>query len=39
MADQWQTQSDTHPMSGNKSLTLLLMLCCICRQDPSMAIL
>ena len=38
-AVQWPAQLGIHPMTMHQSQTLLLMLCCACRQEPSMAVL
>jgi hypothetical protein len=33
---QWPPELVIHPMGGHQTLTLLLMLCCACRQEPGM---
>jgi hypothetical protein len=38
-AVQWPAQLGIHPMTMHQSQTLLLMLCCACRLEPSMAVL
>ena len=37
MDDQWPGHFEIHPMGRHQSLTLLMMLCCGCRQEPSTA--
>jgi hypothetical protein len=39
MTKQYQVQLETHPMGKHQSLTLSMILCYACRQDPSMAVL
>jgi hypothetical protein len=39
MANQLQAHFETHPMDRHQSMTLLMMLCCACRQDPSIGAL
>jgi hypothetical protein len=39
MANQWPAQIGICPMGRHQTLTLLLMLCCAHRQDPSRAVL
>jgi hypothetical protein len=38
-AMQWPAQIAIHPIGSLQTLTLLLMLCCTCRWEPSMAVL
>ena len=33
--NQWLAQLETHPMGESQLLTLLMILCCTCRQEPS----
>jgi len=35
MASQWLLQLKAHPMRESQLLTLLIILCCACRQEPS----
>jgi hypothetical protein len=35
MVNQWLPQIKTHPKGKNQSLTLLMILCYVCRQDPN----
>jgi hypothetical protein len=39
MVNWWLAQLETHPMGRNQSLTLLIILCYVCRQNPGIAIL
>lgn len=38
-SDQWPVQLGIHPMHRHKTMTLFLMPCYTCRQEPSMAVL
>jgi hypothetical protein len=39
MAKPRLPQIETHPMGKNQPLTLLVIFCCACRQEPSIAVL
>jgi hypothetical protein len=39
MANQWLTQPETHPINKNQTLTLLMILCYVCRQEPNINVL
>jgi hypothetical protein len=39
MANQCLAQIETYPMGKNQFLTLLMILCYVCRQNPSITVL
>jgi hypothetical protein len=39
MANKWLGQLETHTMGENQSLTLLMISCYICRQEPSITVI
>ena len=39
MANQWLAQLEIHSMGRHQSLTLLMILCYACKQEPSITVL